>query len=56
MFKEEIVTATLKNRPEVDVKTAADALSNDVILTPYEPGQGLPLFIQPNTPKLSDDS
>jgi alpha-ketoglutarate-dependent taurine dioxygenase len=56
MFKEEIVTATLTNRPAVDVKTAADALSNDVVLTPYEPGQGLPLFIQPNTPKLCEDT
>ena len=27
-----------------------------MVLTPYEPGRGLPLFIQPNTPKLCDDT
>jgi alpha-ketoglutarate-dependent taurine dioxygenase len=45
----------LKNRPQVDT-AAADALSKDVVLTSYEPGRGLPLFVQPNTPRLYDDT
>src|SRR4051812_31766391 len=50
------MTAILKDRAASNIKKAAEAFSDDVVLTPYEPGRGLPLFIQPNTPRIFDDT
>jgi alpha-ketoglutarate-dependent taurine dioxygenase len=38
------------------LQATADAFGDDAVLTPYEPGRGLPLFIQPNTAKLYEDT
>lgn len=46
----------LKDSPEDTLKAAADALASDATLTPYEPGHGLPLFIQPKTAKIYDNT
>jgi alpha-ketoglutarate-dependent taurine dioxygenase len=50
------MAADLEDRAETVLGLAAKAFSPDVVLTPYGPGRGLPLFIQPDTAKLYEDT